>query len=325
MFAKFLKFVKSINGKDSRIFLLFLLISILVWQIEKLRQTYPENTSLNIKCENVPEGYVTPPSIDKSVRVRLEGDGFSLLRMYLTNDRNVRVNVSSLNRFTTDGKMWAIFITRRLNGQKTDLPEHVRITEVFTDTVLIPLLTVKKRKLPVIVRDDVSLMPQYVFSSLRKVIPDSVVVTATSNVMDTIRAIYTEVQDPLVLNDTVKMEVPLVLPDMATASSESVILEYAVEPFSEKKLQIPITPINVAAGFSCKVFPPNARVSFNVGLSKFEDADESCFRVVADFSNVRPGDNVSRVRLSLTKSPDFIQNVSFSPSFAEFILQKNKK
>ncbi len=325
MFAKLLNFIKNIDGKDFRIFLLFLLISVLVWQIEKLRQTFPEDTSLNIKCENVPEGYVTPPSLDKSVRVRLEGNGFSLLRMYLTNDRNVRVNVSSLNKFSSDGKTWAVFITRRLNGQKTDLPEHVRIAEVFTDTVFIPLLTVKRRKLPIIVRDEVSLMPQYVFSSQRKVIPDSVTVTATSDVMDTIRAIYTEVQDPMVLNDTMRLEVPLILPEMAEASSKSAILEYDVEPFAEKKLLIPIQPINVASGYSCKIFPPNARVSFNVGLSKFEDADESCFRVIADFSNIRPGDNVSRVRLSLTKSPDFIQNVSFSPSFAEFILQKNKK
>ena len=33
--------LKRVNGKDFRTFLIFLLISTLVWQTEKLRQTYP--------------------------------------------------------------------------------------------------------------------------------------------------------------------------------------------------------------------------------------------------------------------------------------------
>lgn len=314
--------LKRVNGKDFRTFLIFLLISTLVWQTEKLRQTYPEDTELNIVCENVPEGYITPPSIDKSVKVRLEADGFCLLRMYLTNSRNLKVNVESMPRLSADGRMWALFLTRRLAANKTDLPEHVRITDVFTDTVMIPLLTVKTRRLPVVVRDDVSLRPQCVFSSPRKVEPDSVWLTATNDVIDTIRALFTVQDEPHTLGDTLVRNLSLILPDMATATATSVRVEYDVEPFSEKKMQIPVIPVNLPRGYTCRIFPPNAKVSFYVGLSQFEAASEDQFNVVADFTNIHPGDKASRVRLLLQRTPPFIQNVTFSPSYAEFILEK---
>lgn len=316
------RLIKGIGGGDFQAFLIFLLVSVLIWQVEKLRLTYPEDTALNVVCQNVPEGYITDPVMAKSVDVRLEGDGFSLLRMYLTNSRNVAVDVSSMPRLKMGGRSWAIFITRKLATNKNDLPEHVRITDVFTDTVMIPLLTVERKRLPVVVRDDVSLLPQCMYSSGRKVSPDSVWITATNDVIDTMTAVYAVVEGRQVLGDTLIKDVPLVLPDMAQSSSSSVRVEYDVEPFSEKKLQIGIVPVNVAQGYSCRVFPPNARVSFCVGLSKFEAADESGFRVVADLSNIHPGDKVSRVRVSLVRSPDFINNVSFSPSYAEFILEK---
>ncbi len=321
---KLIKLIKKVNGKDIRTFLLFLLISILVWQIEKLRQTYPEDTELNIICEDVPEGYITSKGLDKSVKVRLEGDGFSLLRMYVTNHRNIRVSLKHLSRLSSGGSMWAIFIPRRLAGVKNDLPEHVRITDVFTDTVMIPLLTVKKRKLPVIVQDNVSLQPQYTYSAPKKVTPDSVIVTATNDIMDTLIAVYTTKQNPISLNDTVVTQMELILPELATANTSFVTVEYDVEPFSEKKLSVPIEPINVPNGYTGKIFPPQARISFNVGLSKYERADIASFRVIADFSTIHPGDKESRVRISLLKSPKFADNISISPSYAEFILEKNK-
>lgn len=324
MLKIFRTIVDKIRRGNIQAFLVFLVISILIWQTEKLRQTYQEDTALNIVCSNVPEDYVTPPVIDNSVNVRVEGAGFSLVRMYLFNSRNVYVDVSKTRRFSSGGRTWAMFIPRKLVHNKTDLPEHLRIVDVFTDTVMIPLLTVQKRKLPVVVQDNVTLLPQRIFSSPRKITPDSVWVTATNDVMDTIQAVYTFPEAPQTIGDTLIKDLQLILPEMATASSEVVHVEYDVEPFSEKKLQIPIEPVNVAPGYSCRMFPPNAKVSFYVGLSQYEQADEGEFRIAADFSNVHPGDKASRIRVSILKAPDFIQNVSFEPSYAEFILEKKK-
>lgn len=316
------KMVKSTKSKDFRTFLLFMLLSALLWHIEKLRQTYTVTTRLHIECEDVPHGYITPPYLNKTVVATLEGNGFSLLKMYLTDSRNIKVAVAPLHRLTSGGEMWAIYVPRRLAGQKTDLPEHIKIADVLTDTVMIPLLTVYQKKMPVILRDHVSLAQQRTFSSPRRIMPDSVIVTATSDILDTMDAVYTTVLVPMVLSDSTTVSAQLQIPPPATSSAYAVDVNYNIEPLTEKKLSVPIHAVNVPSGYSCKLFPPSAKVTFSVGLSHFEDAEDRDFDVVADFRKVHPGAKDSRIRVDLNGTPACSQNVTFSPSFAEFILEK---
>ena len=319
------KMVKSTKSRDFRTFLLFLLLSALLWHIEKLRQTYTVTTRLHIECEDVPHGYITPPYLNKSVVATLEGNGFSLLKMYLTDSRNIKVAVSPLHRLTSGGEMWAIYVPRRLAGQKTDLPEHIKIADVLTDTVMIPLLTVYQKKMPVILRDHVDLAQQRTFSSPRLITPDSVIVTATSDILDTMTAVYTPIQAPIVLTDSTVLSVPLQIPVSATSSAYAIDVNYNIEPLTEKKMSVPIRTINVPSGYSCRLFPPSAKVTFSVGLSHFEDAEEDDFDVVADFKNVHPGAKDSRISIDVHGMPACSQNVTFSPSFAEFILERTNR
>lgn len=320
----FQRIVSGTKSKDFRTFLLFLLLSILIWHIEKLRQTYTVTTRLEIVCVDVPQGYITDPQLNKTITTTLESNGFSLLKMYLTDCRKIKVPLKPLRRLSTGGNMWAIYVPRRLAGQKTGLPESIKITDVLTDTVMIPLLTVYQRKLPVLVRDNVALAPQRTLSAPRKVTPDSILVTATSNILDTMAAVPTQVQQPVTISDTTITELNLILPETAYANADKVSVEYDVEPYTEKRISVPIVGVNIPNGYTCKIFPPSAKLSFNVGLSKFESANEKAFKVTANFKHVKPGGKDSRIRLNITTSPDFIQNITYSPSFAEFILEKEK-
>lgn len=318
----FKRIVSGTKSKDFRTFLLFLLLSILIWHIEKLRQTYTVTTRLEIVCEDIPLGYITDPQHNKTITTTLESNGFSLLKMYLTDCRKIKVPVKPLRRLSSGGNMWAIYVPRRLAGQKTGLPESIKIIDVLTDTVMIPLLTVYQRKLPVLVCDNVTLAPQRTLSAPRKVTPDSVVVTATSNILDTMVAVPTQEQQPITISDTTITNLNIILPETASANANQVTVEYDVEPFTEKRISVPIVGVNIPNGYTCKIFPPSAKLTFNVGLSKFESSNEKAFRVIANFKNVKPGGKDSRIRLTLASSPDFAQNITYSPSFAEFILEK---
>lgn len=317
------RMARGVKHKEFRTFLLFLLLSFLVWHIERLRQTYTITTRLNIECEDIPQGYTTHRRMSRSVAATLEGNGFSLLKMFMMDSRNIHVSVASLRRAADGEGQWAVYAPRRLARSVTDLPESVRIVDILTDTVMIPLLTVHQRRLPVRVRDDVALSPQRTLSAPRLVRPDSVTVTATSDILDTMTAVYTVRQAPMTIADTTVSTLALQIPPTATADAASATVEYDVEPFTEKKLSVPIRGVNLPRGYSCRLFPPSAKVTFSVGLSRFAEADAKAFGVEADFDAIRPGTKASRVRVSLTQAPDFSHNVSFSPSFAEFILEKN--
>ncbi|MBQ2322768.1 MAG: hypothetical protein II375_09490 [Bacteroidales bacterium] len=311
------------KGKNFRVFMLFLVLSVLIWHVEKLRQTYTVTTRLAIDCVDVPTGYVTDPDMGKSITTTIEGNGFSILKMYLTDSRKIEVSVAPLRRYAEGGSIWSIYVPRRLAGQKTKIPEHLKIVDVLTDTVMIQLLTVSQRRVPVVPRDNIAISPQRTLSAPRKVRPDSVTVTATSNILDTLTAVWTAALQPTTISDTTTVSLPLLLPRTATADADHVEVEYDVEPYTEKRIYVPITGVDLPSGYSCRIFPPSARLTFSVGLSRFDMADEKAFRIVASFRRIRPGDKDSRVRLDLVGAPGFVENVTMTPSFAEFILEKD--
>ncbi|MCI5983535.1 MAG: hypothetical protein ACI35U_00495 [Marinilabiliaceae bacterium] len=316
------RIVHSTKSKDFRTFLLFLLLSTLIWNIEKLRQTYTVQTQLSVRSQSIPEGYLTRDADIKKINTTLEGNGFSLLRMYMTDSRNVKVDISKLQRLSMGGQTWALFIPRRLVAQETDLPEHVRVVEVQTDTIMLPLLTVSKKRVPIVLRDSVSVNNQYTFSTQCLVEPDSVEIVATNDIIDTIQAIYSEQVILNQLADTVTSQRRLTMPQNTICSIDQVEVTYFVEPLTEKKIAVPIVGINVPKGYKCKIFPTTANTTFSVALSKFEKADSRAFRIVANFDHITPGGKTKRLKLELENQPDYVRNVSFSPTYAEFLLER---
>lgn len=314
------RLLRGATGRDFRTFLLFLLLSLLLWHIEKLRQTYTVVAHLNVTCSDVPGGYTTPTVIEKALSVGIQATGFTLLQIRLGRRPSADVNVAQLRRLALDGQTWALYTPTRLPLTNTTLPEDVKIIDVQTDTVMIPLYTVRHKRLPVVVRDAVTLAPQHLFSGPRRVEPDSIELVATNDIIDTIRAVYTEQQPPAELSDTARVAMRLVLPPIANASVASVAVLYPVEPFTEKRVSVHIEGVHCPRGYRCKLFPPHANVTFTVGLSHFERAVPRVFKVVADLQDVEPGGQRTCVRLDLAEAPEYARNARLTPAFAEYLL-----
>lgn len=314
------RLLNNAKGREFRTFLLFLLLSLLIWHIEKLRQSYTVLARLNVTCTDVPSGYTTPTVIDRALQVGLQATGFTLLRMSLGKRPAAEVNVGQLRRVVIDGQAWAFYLPHRLTLEQTSLPEDVKLLSVETDTVMIPLYTVKRKRLPVVLRDAVTLAPQHVYAGAILIEPDSVELVATNDVVDTIQALYTEPQAPEELADSTLRTMRLVLPPIARATNSEVTVLYPVEPFTEKRVNVPVEGVHCPKGYRCKLFPPKVEVTFTVGLSKFERAVPSAFKVVADFDGVEPGGRRTCVRLDLTQQPNYARNAHLTPAFAEYLL-----
>ena len=314
---------KKFRSRDFKIFLLFLLLSVLMWSAEKLRQQYRVNIPFEIESVNVPESYVVPGREVDKVNVTIEGSGFSILLSSFRSN-TVTVPVSGLGRLQIGGETWAVFLPRRKHDFQEVMPEGIRFVEVSTDTILIPLLKVRQKLLPVRVRQEVMLSPQHQMSSPVVVSPDSILVKGTNNVMDTLSCIYTEDLEPLLISDTTKFEARLVMPSNTLSNDKVVSVTYNVEPYTEKNLSVGIRCINVPRNYEATLFPPAVRMTFRVGLSRFEEAEKVMFDVVADFKGIHPGDGKTQVKLSVESSPSFVSHIVSYPVAAEFLLQKRR-
>ncbi len=318
------KLLRRVKSPDIQLFGVFILISVLIWFIEKMKQNYTIVAEIPIECVNVPKGYRIKKQTIQPIRVMLASDGNTLFWNFQAREPSrVAVDVSRLRIKMNDNETWAVCVPRLFETQlQSHLPDNVNMKGILTDTIAIPLLTVKQKSLPVVVRDNVSLSPQHTISAPTSVNPDRIVVSGTNDIIDTMTAVYTKTAEPMTLTDTVTVSLGYVLPKGVETTSTASEVTYYVETYTEKHLDVPITAINVPAGYVFKPFPTTVRMNFNVGLSNFETVKANDFDVVADLQNIELGNNDAKIKLNLRSAPTTVQNISYSPHFVEYLLEK---
>lgn len=322
--AKFFDYLmQKIKSPNFRTFLVFLLISFLIWTIEKMRQNYTVEINYRIAVTDVPDEYVVETDSLDPIRAIVSGDGLDLLRMPNKKHRVINVNINQIRKTIIDGCKTAILMPRRYTHDLSQtLPDHITLERIEADTIYIPLLTKAKKLLPVVVCDNVTLEPQHMYSAPRIVEPDSVWVSGTNNIVDTMQAVYTKKTSPIVLHDTISLSLNFDIPHSVEVSAPCVQVTYPVETYTEKNINVPITAINLPHGYNFKAFPPMVRVTTSVGLSKFDKLTPNDIDIVADLQEITPGSKQQKIKLRLANYPDYVRNISYSPIFVEFLLEK---
>lgn len=317
------KIIKYVKGHDFRIFIICLGLSLLIWSIEKLRQVYTVTFDYTIVGRNAPDNYIVDANKIPTAKVAVSADGFNLL-FFSHREKNISIDIKRLRVTELSGVSYAILPTANYRRLVSDrLPDYIELQNIVSDTIFIPLLTKREKRLPVVVRDEVSLENQHCFSRPTLVRPDTVTVSGTNDVIDTMTAVYTTQQVPMKLKDTLAVVIPFELPLGAYTDEQNAEVTYFVEPYTEKTLNVPITAINVPAGYTFKAFPAAAHVTFFVGLSQFEKVGTSDFDIIADLTDVKPGASQPQTKLKLIEQPGCVSNVSYSPLFVEYLLERN--
>lgn len=317
------KIIKYVKGHDFRIFIICLGISLLIWSIEKLRQVYTVTVEYTIAGRNAPDNYIIDDTKIPTAKVAVSSDGFNLL-FFSHREKSISIDLNRLKLIELSGVNYAVLPTASYRRQVTErLPDYIELQRIVSDTIYIPLLTKREKRLPVVVRGEVNLENQHCFSRPTLIRPDTVTVSGTNDVIDTMTAVYTTQQVPITLKDTLAVVMPFELPLGAYTDEQSAEVTYFVEPYTEKTLNVPITAINVPAGYTFKAFPTTAHVTFFVGLSQFEKVGTSDFDIIADLTGVVPGSSQPQTKLKITEQPDCVSNVSYSPLFVEYLLERN--
>lgn len=319
----FEKAIKKLNSPNFRTFLVFLLISFLIWTIEKMRQNYTFEVNYRIAVSDVPDEYIINTDKLDPIRVIVSGEGLDLLRLPNKKNRTVNVNISQLRKIIYNGQKTAILMPRRFTHNVSEsLPDHITLERIEADTIYIPLLNKTKRLLPIVVKDNITLESQYMFSAPRKVEPDSVWISGTNDITDTMTAVYTKPTQHITLHDTLTLSLDFDLPHGVTASAPCAQVTYPVETYTEKIINVPIIAINIPNGYTFKAFPQTIRVTTSVGLSKFDKFTPNDIDIVADLQDIKPGSKQQKIKLRLANYPEYIRSISYSPMFVEYLLEK---
>ncbi|NJO90025.1 MAG: hypothetical protein HC831_14565 [Chloroflexia bacterium] len=152
--------------------------------------------------------------------------------------------------------------------------------------------------------------------------PDTIKIRGVKSSLDTIRFVLT---DSLRLNevgDSVNVMANLAKLPGIELTPQMVNCIIPVEKFTELNFNLPIKSVNVPKGYSVKLFPSTAKITCNVGFSKYQSVYREQFSLIADMTGFEKNAG-SRLRIRLSSKPEYISNIRIHPQSIDYIIEKN--
>lgn len=303
-----------------RVFIIFLVLSVLFWTLIKLSKTYTTNIVFNTNYVNIPERKVFQSSAVSEISASVKSSGFNLLS-YKLRARTLDVDLNNISH--KSGNLYYMLPNNYLADLRLQLNVESTIERVSLDTLFVNLGSNKNRKVPVELDAEIKFKLGFNFVDAIHLSPDSITVSGPESVIDTI---YKVVTNRVELNDVSNNISHLVAlnkfpNENVVLSNSDIQLNAEVDKFTENTLTVPFEVINVSEGLKITTFPKEIKVIYKVGLTNFSKITAENIKIVCDYEQSKKH-GLDYLIPTLLEQPSLISSVRFVPSKIEFLIEK---
>ncbi|UCG27222.1 MAG: hypothetical protein JSV24_09625 [Bacteroidales bacterium] len=324
----FSKIIQSRRIKFDRkliVFLFFLLLSTIFWLLNELSKNSTTTITYPVMYTNLPRDKVLVREMPSRFDLLIEAPGFTLLKYTLSN-RLVPL-VFDLNAYSprilsnASSEKYFILTSSARERIGRQLRSDVRILAILPDSLIMEFGDIVSKTVPVIPDLNIEFSKQYMLSGEIMTTPDSIIVSGPDVIIDTLRQVYTKHLDINQMNQTETRDVSIESIKNVTFSHKKVDVTIPIEQFTEAVLEVPIEKLHVPDSLVLKTFPGTITLACMVSLSNYDKLSPHLFRAVVDYEGIE--NNLSnKLKVSITKAPDYIRSVRFHPVNVEFIIEK---
>ncbi len=304
-------------GEDRFLLGICLGIALIFWLLVKLSQTYRTEKTV-VLYFSLPEGKAFSEMPPKDITATIQGTGWELLYEFL---RSAQIGLSYdlrevQDRFVLSRSQLRSEILSRLSSG------GMNIVELNYDDIVLSLEQKDTKRVPVSLHSRFSFEPGYQLQRPPVLSPDSVTLTGPASVIEKIDFWETDSIVLTELKSSLAQTTPLKpAPSGVFLSAQQVKVQVNVEQYSEKSFWIPVSVRQSAD--SVRVFPQTIRLTCVVGLSRYDTLSSADFEITADLGGRSLyADQRNTALLELTKRPDYVSHIHFSPKSIEFFLIK---
>ncbi len=314
------KIIEKLKEREAKLFLVFLCISTSIWFISKLSNTFEGGTEFNLEFTNLPDNYMLIEASHTKLGIKLDALGFQFLGMSLFK-KDINIDIS--NAIKKDTKYF-LPKTKYWKQIEKQLPGSMKLLEVMNDTIFFDFQEVTSKKVPVKPNIQINLEQNYLLDGVLNIKPDSILIKGPKNKIDTLSYVRTSEIFLTNLTSNFSKKSALIKSENlkhATFSSQSVIISGRVSKFSEKKVIVPITILNLPKNIVIKTFPKEVAVICMGTLDSLKEIDISAFKVIADYNQVKEG-AAKRMVLKLSKRPTNLFRAYLENTEVEYIVER---
>ncbi len=316
----FRKIKNLLISRDSLIFLLFLALSGAFWFVQSLDKQRETTLKIPVDYMGIPEDVELENKLPDRIEIKVRDEGLNLIKY---NSRNIVPLALDLERvYFAKGKIEITTDQLKNRISRYVLPTTA-VLEIKPDSIVVMYHKLSSVTLPIRLKGNVKLSPQYILSDSVQIEPSSVRIFGPKNLVDTMTAVYTDKLDLKSLSDTTFAKVKLEKPRKGIKYAfDDVNVGIFVEMFTENKIELPVTVINAPENMTVRVFPPAVNVIYNVGLSNFNRVRPNDIKVIFDYTEAKALEK-RRYKLQVVQDSRYISNLRISPERVEFLLEEN--
>lgn len=302
--------------------LFFLIVSFILWFIRALNENYEADINYPVKYTQLPKNKILDGNQPKSLKLRVQATGLTILtRQLRINMSALRFNVESFSMVDSGKNSFYILTSQVREYVEGDL-EGIRIIDISPDSIHFRFVDVVSYKKPVNVtlKDPSKLLAkQYLLNGNIHTIPDSVVVTGPSSILDSLLYLNTFPLDLKNLDDSVIKSVAIQPLDQLEISHQKVKVVIPVDKYTESLVSLPVVAMNVPDSVNLKTFPSAVNVTYSITLSNYEKISPQMLMPYVNYFNIKSGEKLT---VALTDTPQWINNVRISPEKVDYIIEK---
>lgn len=318
-FSKQVKnFLLSNKSKEFLIFLFFFFIAGSFWLLQTLNDDYETEFSIPIRLRNIPDNIVLTTNPPSQFQIRVKDKGTVLINYMLKkNFFPLNISFGDYQGVNNQVKVPSIEFEKKILSQ---LGASSRLQSIKPDTLEYIYSTGKSKTIPVRLKGKITSERQYYISDTI-FSPDSILVYAPTKMLDTIQSAYTSVLDISDLSDTLRQTISLQPVKGAKFIPNEVEITLPVDIYTEKTVEVPITGINFPPNRTLKTFPSKVKVTFQIGLSRFNQVSSDDFVLNIPYNELTRLD-ADKYPVKLTVIPRNISNIRVSPEQVDFLIEQ---
>jgi hypothetical protein len=321
---KFNNHQKNISVSTKRkvkVFSFILVLTTIIWLLVELSKVSISTVTFNVDYNNAPANKLLQSKPISSIAINLKAPGFLLLK----NKLKPQKLTLSLRNSTKKGAKYFILPKNQKAALNEQLPKEAEILAIVADSIFFDLGINKSKKVPVKASLDLKFKLGYNLIDSIKLFPDSVLVTGSEKIIDSIQELNTT---PLQLEnvfENINTNLALILPtknEFFKASVNNVKVIAKVDKFTEGKFKVPVTIINKPNNVVINTFPREIEVVYQVGLSNFNKINPTSFLVVFDYEQYKKDTLIQYLTPVIQHKSDLIATLKVYPPQIEFLFQK---
>ena len=312
-------FLLSEKSREFFIFMFFFFIAGGFWLLQTLNNDYETEFTVPVRLKGVPNDVVVLEEPVQDVRIRVKDKGTVLLN-YMLGKSFYPLSIDFKDYVkgrSNHVRMLAAEFQKKLLAQ---LNASTQFVSIKPDTLEFLYSTGIAKKVPVCLNGDVEAGRQYYLADtiFR---PDSVLVYATKDVLDTLTAVFTEHVSVSNLTDTLRQKVALASLKGMKYEPSAVEMQLPVDIYAEKMVEVPLEGINFPAGKVLRAFPSKVQVTFQVGMSRFRQITSADFHLQVTYDELLQWGS-AKYPLKLQCVPEGVLNVRIHPAQVDFLIEQ---